>query len=133
VRLITTAITLSFIAAGPSATGAAEQPPNPNSAARWHSELVAHIERYKRYPIEARVRDEEGIARIAFTLDREGHLLSSRIVRSSGSAALDRETLEMLARAQPMPRPPADARDLSFTLPVRFNITKQPLRFTVTK
>jgi protein TonB len=50
--------------------------------------------------------------------------LNSRIVQSSGSAALDEETLALLARAQPMPRPPDEmrTRELSFVAPVRYNI-----------
>jgi len=51
-------------------------------------------------------------------------LLSSQIVQSSGSSQLDQETLAMLARAQPMPKPPGSAPDsaLSFVLPIRFKI-----------
>ena len=50
--------------------------------------------------------------------------LASRIVRSSGSAVLDQETLALLARAQPMPKPPGamDDRQLSFVAPVRYYI-----------
>jgi outer membrane biosynthesis protein TonB len=43
--------------------------------------------------------------------------MSSYIVQSSGSPALDQETLAMLVRAHPMPR------QLSFVAPVRFTIT----------
>jgi len=45
-------------------------------------------------------------------------------VESSGSPTLDQETLAMLVRAQPMPRPPGEVPDnqLSFVVPVRFNI-----------
>jgi periplasmic protein TonB len=91
---------------------------------RWQSELAAHIEHFKRYPAEARSRGDQGTAKVAFTIDHEGHLLMSRIVQSSGSAALDQETLAMLARAQPMPRPPDQLADtqLTFVVPVRFNI-----------
>jgi len=66
----------------------------------------------------------QGIAKVAFTIDHEGHLLSSHIVESSGSSLLDGETLDLLARAQPMPKPPGDVPDsaLSFIVPVRFNI-----------
>jgi periplasmic protein TonB len=96
----------------------------PRSVTNWQSELAAHIEHFKRYPADARAHGEQGIARVAFTIDHEGHLLASRIVQSSGSAALDHETLEMLTRAQPMPRPPGELKDreLSFVVPVRFNI-----------
>jgi periplasmic protein TonB len=109
-------------AAAPPTPGAAVQ--TPAVFIRWQSALAAHLERFKRYPTAARARGEQGIARVAFTIDHEGHLLSSRIVQSSGSSLLDEETLAMLARAQPMPRPPGNVSDtaLSFVVPVRFNI-----------
>jgi periplasmic protein TonB len=106
-------------------------PPTPGAAVasramvnRWESALVAHIERFKRYPAEARAHREHGIAEVAFTIDRDGWVHASRIVRSSGSAELDAETLAMLSRAQPMPHPPAQlsSSELSFVVPVRFNI-----------
>jgi periplasmic protein TonB len=91
---------------------------------RWQSALVAHIERFKRYPAEARAHDERGVARVAFSIDHQGRIVASHIVQSSGSATLDAESLAMLARAQPMPRPPEKLADseLSFVVPVRFNI-----------
>jgi protein TonB len=108
--------------AAPPTPGAAVR--TPATFIRWQSALAAHLERFKRYPTGARVRHEQGIAKVAFTIDHEGHLLSSRIVQSSGSSLLDEETLDMLARAQPMPKPPGNAPDsaLSFVVPVRFNI-----------
>jgi len=88
----------------------ATAPPQANaprvSVARWQNALLAHIERFKRYPDKARSRGDQGSAKIAFTIDREGRLLSSHIVQTSGSSTLDSETLAMLARAQPLPRPP---------------------------
>jgi len=96
----------------------------PRSVTRWQSLLAAHIEHFKRYPAEARSRGEHGIAKVAFTIDHEGRLLRSSIVQSSGSTTLDQETLAMLARAQPMPRPPdqLSAAELTFVVPVLFNI-----------
>jgi periplasmic protein TonB len=91
---------------------------------RWETQLVAHIERFKRYPGEARSRGDQGVVRVAFTIDRDGWVRASRIVQSSGSPDLDQESLAMLTRAQPMPRPPdrLSVTDLSFVVPVRFNI-----------
>jgi periplasmic protein TonB len=106
----------------PPVAGAAVEP----SAAirRWESGLVAHIERFKRYPAEARARGDRGLARVAFTIDRDGWVRESRILETSGSPELDRECLAMLARAQPLPKPPRQAQtsELSFVVPVRFNI-----------
>jgi periplasmic protein TonB len=96
----------------------------PPSVVRWQSQLAAHIEHFKRYPQTARAHGDAGTATVAFTIDREGHVLHSSIVQSSGSAALDQETLAMLVRAQPMPHPPDQLTDgeLTFVMPVRFNI-----------
>jgi periplasmic protein TonB len=96
----------------------------PAALIRWQSALAAHIERFKRYPAAARAGHEQGVATVAFTIDHEGHLLHSSIVQSSGSPVLDQETLDMLARAQPMPKPPGSTPDrlLSFIVPVRFNV-----------
>jgi protein TonB len=96
----------------------------PRAIMRWNSAFATHLERFKRYPAAARSRHEQGVATVAFVIDREGRLLNSHIVHSSGSSLLDDETLAMLARAQPMPRPPGDVPDsaLSFIVPVRFNI-----------
>jgi protein TonB len=91
---------------------------------RWESELVAHIERFKRYPADARARGDTGLVRVTFTIDREGRVLESHLAQSSGFPALDQEVLTMLTRAQPVPRPPEhiSVDILSFTIPVRFNI-----------
>jgi protein TonB len=98
----------------------------PTTAAvqRWENELVAHLERFKRYPPEARSRGDHGAVRVAFTIDRDGWVRASRIVQSSGSQDLDQEALAMLTRAQPVPRPPerVSGRELSFVIPIKFNI-----------
>jgi periplasmic protein TonB len=96
----------------------------PPSVVRWRSQLAAHIQRFQRYPAAARGREESGVATVEFTIDREGRLVRSSIVKSSGSAALDQETLATLARAMPMPRPPDQATDaeLIFTLPMGFHL-----------
>src|SRR5215831_1264312 len=110
------------IVPAPPVAGAAVEPAA--AIRRWESALVGHIERFKRYPAEARGRGEHGLARVAFTIDRDGWVRESRILETSGSAELDRECLGMLARAQPMPKPPSQAQpsELSFVVPVRFNI-----------
>jgi protein TonB len=109
-------------AAAPPTPGAAVRAPA--ALIRWQSALAARLARFKRYPAAARARGVQGIAKVAFTIDHEGLLLSSHIVQSSGSSLLDEETLDMLARAQPMPKPPGNTPDsaLSFIVPVIFSI-----------
>jgi protein TonB len=100
-------------------------PPNidrSNAIPTWRSSVAALLERNKRYPAGA--RNDRGIAQVAFSIDRKGRVMSSRVVTTSGSPALDREALEMIRRAQPFPPPPAalSGTEVSLTVPVRFNM-----------
>jgi periplasmic protein TonB len=109
----------------PSEEKQATAPPQANAPrviARWESVLAAHLERFKHYPDKARARGDQGTATVAFTIDHDGHVVASRIVQSSGSETLDEETLALLARAQPLPKPPDNVleSELSFVVPVRF-------------
>lgn len=88
----------------------------------WQGIVMAHLERYKRYPRSAQARRQQGIAYVAFSIDRQGNVLSVRVHKSSGHDSLDQETLDMLERAQPLPPPPEDipGSPLALTVPVKF-------------
>lgn len=90
----------------------------------WKRRLALHLQRNKRYPQEAQARREAGTAKVSFVVDRQGRVVSSSIVKGSGSQALDRETLELLQRAQPLPTPPADVggTQFAFSVPILFEL-----------
>ena len=96
----------------PPATSA--QPnPGPTAAqnaakASWQGSLLAHLQKYKKYPPGAQARGKEGLNRLRFVVDAEGKVLSYELVGRSGNADLDRATLEMIRRAQPLPKPPPE-------------------------
>jgi protein TonB len=100
------------------------KPSQATSVPRWSSRIAAALERNKRYPADASRRRQHGVARVAFSIDRKGYVLASRIVHGSGSAALDEETLALLQRAQPFPPPPPElAGDrIDLVVPVRFDL-----------
>jgi len=92
-----------------------------NARDSWEGRVLARLERFKRYPAAARSRRAQGVATIRFRLDRQGHVLSSSIARSSGSKILDAEALATLARAEPLPAIPADRPDqIELIVPVEF-------------
>ena len=99
-------------------------PYDSNAARSWMSQLAAAMLRGKRYPELARSRGEQGVAQVFFSLDRQGRLLESRLVRSSGAASLDEEALAMLRRAQPFPPPPPEwpGDPVTIVVPIRFNL-----------
>lgn len=90
------------------------------SPAGWQSRLMAHLERRKRYPPDARERGERGTAYVRFSIDGSGNVLSARLARSSGYSGLDQEVVSMVHRASPVPPPPPGA-SRTITVPVRFN------------
>ena len=90
----------------------------------WKRRLALHLQRNKRYPPEAHTKREHGIVKVSFVVDRQGHIMSSTIAKSSGSNALDRETLALLQRAQPLPTPPSDVggSQFAFSVPILFEL-----------
>lgn len=68
------------------------------------------------------VRRQQGVPYIRFVMDRDGHVLSSRLERSSGFDALDRAALELPKQAQPLPKPPEDrlGDKIELVVPVEF-------------
>jgi len=90
--------------------------------ATWQKELIAHLDRHKRYPAERSQKNAEIV--VSFALDRMGHVLSASIVKGSGDTAFDEAALAMVRRSDPVPQPPPAVADegLNFTLPVIFKL-----------
>ena len=99
-------------------TGASAQ----RQRATWQKELIAHLDRHKRYPAERSQKSAEIV--VSFALDRMGHVLSASIVKGSGDKAFDEAALAMVRRSDPVPQPPPAVADegLNFTLPVIFKV-----------
>ena len=88
----------------------------------WQKELIAHLNKHKRYPAERSQMSAEIL--VSFALDRMGHVLSASIVKGSGDPAFDQAALAMVRKSDPVPVPPPLVADegLSFTLPVIFKV-----------
>jgi protein TonB len=112
-------------AASPAAPEEGPQlPKNSRRVEAWQLQVVKLLERNKRYPPAAQVRREQGVARLFFSLDRQGRLIESRVLHSSGAARLDEEALALVRRAQPFPPPPPELTGdrVGLTVPIRFNL-----------
>jgi protein TonB len=93
----------------------------------WQTLLFKQLQRFKSYPSGARARNEQGVVKLTFTVDRDGHVLSRQIVTGSGYPDLDAEVLTMVERAQPLPAFPASMTQAQqdFTVPIRFSLTSR--------
>lgn len=113
-------VPLAPVAAAPAAPPT-PQPPS-NAVPTWQGLLLSHLERHKRYPRDAQIRRQQGVAHLRFAMDREGHVLSARIERSAGHGALDEEVLQLIRRADPLPMPPPDitGATVELVVPVQF-------------
>jgi protein TonB len=92
--------------------------------ASWQRGLVGKLNRFKRYPEAASRRGVKGVTVVRFRVDREGRVVASEIVKSSGSGLLDEEALALLKRASPLPAPPDAVSDelLDNLLPIYFGL-----------
>jgi TonB family protein len=90
--------------------------------ATWQKQLIAHLDKHKRYPADRSQQTAEIV--VSFALDRMGHILSTSIVKGSGDAAFDEAALAMVRKSDPVPQPPPVVADegLNFTLPVIFRV-----------
>jgi protein TonB len=96
------------------------------SSTDYASRLRAWLEAHKTYPKRARMRREEGVVHVHFSVDRQGRLLGGDVTRSSGYASLDAEAMAMLDRSNPFPGAPHTVRGerIEVSTPVEFFLTR---------
>ncbi|MBU2672706.1 MAG: energy transducer TonB [Hafnia sp.] len=93
----------------------------------WESLVKGHLNRYKKYPTDARRRARTGQAIVTFTVNASGRVQGNQLHTSSGTISLDREALAVLDRAQPLPKPPAEILSdgrYSVTMPINFDLNE---------
>lgn len=100
-------------------------PPAPQSSSAtptWQLQVLAALNKVRRYPSGARVRRQQGVPYVRFVMDRNGQVLSSRLERSSGFRFLDTEATSLPKRAQPLPKPPEEVKGdtIELVVPIEF-------------
>jgi protein TonB len=88
----------------------ADAPPNA-AAIRFQQVLLQHVARYQRYPKAARKARLYGSVGTIFSMRRDGAVLGVWITSSSGQKIFDREAVDTIWRAQPMPSIPPGLPD----------------------
>jgi len=114
-------------AAQAAAPAPSSAPPAPASAAAgapaaWQTRLLAHLNRFKRYPPDAQSRRREGTAMVRLRLMPDGTAQAVALVRGAGSDSLDEEALALIARAQPLPAPDNGGAPVEIVVPIRFTL-----------
>lgn len=81
----------------------AEAALSPGALRERLAQIVARIEKAKRYPERARLMGVEGTAVVAFRILPDGRVSGLAIRQASGHSSLDAAALEAVRRAQPFP------------------------------
>ena len=83
----------------------------------WQKELLAHLDKFKRYPAD---QPRGAPILITMTLDRMGRVVSASVTKGSGNEAFDHAAVAMVDTPLPPPPPLIADEGLDFSLPVIF-------------
>lgn len=88
--------------------------------------VMAHLAKYKKYPNQALIAGKEGVVVLRISIDANGNVLLRELKKTSGEMLLDEESLALITRANPLPKPPQNllnsANTLTFSLGIDYNI-----------
>ena len=87
-------------------------------------ELMAWLNRYKEYPVDLKKKKKQGVVTVQFSINKQGEILDSGIIKSSGLADLDAAAIRMLKQANPLPGiPDSLGRDeLTLAIPIEYSL-----------
>jgi TonB family protein len=88
---------------------------------RYEQRISAWVAQHKLYPASAAGKEGRVVVRIR--IDRLGYVRNQSVEKSSGVAALDQAALDMIKRANPLPKPPANypaGELIEFLIPIGF-------------
>ncbi|MDR0881417.1 MAG: energy transducer TonB [Candidatus Adiutrix sp.] len=109
---------------GAGGVGSGKGRGNPDLLRAYTAQIQRKLNRYKKYPPEARAQSLAGSVTVNFTVSSQGQIISSRLVSGSGHQALDHEAMALLKRVSPLPPIPADLNrsSLNLSVPVYFSV-----------
>jgi protein TonB len=90
----------------------------------YGSLLSREFAKHKQYPRVAQMRGWQGTTRVELRIDANGNVISSVVSESSGFEVLDKQALEMVRKASPLPLPPETLRGREFAIivPIAFRL-----------
>ncbi len=93
----------------------------------YFSLLIAWLNQHKDYPPAVKKKKQQGTVVLAFSIDRSGTVLTSRVQESSGYPLLDQAALDMLARANPLPAMPDSMprQRLRLAVPIEYSLVTE--------
>ena len=93
----------------------------------YFSQLFAWLLQHQIYPVEVKKQKIEGTALVQFSFNKQGFVIHKKIRKSSGNSLLDKEALDMLERAEPLPAIPEflNREKLTLSFNAEFSLIKK--------
>jgi periplasmic protein TonB len=106
--------------------GGAAASGDPNVMSRYRAAVGAAVSRRVRFPDGARSQGTSGIAKVRFTIDPSGRIVSVTLVQSAGHPALDAAALAATRAGSSVPPIPEGlpSRLPPFEIPLNFNLIR---------
>ena len=97
---------------------------DPQALAAYGKHLAGLVAAHQRYPRLALMRQWQGTTLLQLQLDRQGQLADVRVLNSSGHEILDKQAIDMVRAAMPLPPLPdsLSGRSLTVDVPVVFRL-----------
>jgi TonB family protein len=86
----------------------------------YKTAVFGMLELAKQFPADARARGAHGTATVYFEIDDQGRVKTVKLLASSGDTELDVESLAVVERAAPFPKPPPGAQK-AFAAEIEFD------------
>ncbi|MCZ6168797.1 energy transducer TonB [Campylobacter ureolyticus] len=94
----------------------------------WQGLVMAHLNKFKKYPKNSLINEEEGKVVLRVEIDKNGNVLSLKMRKSSKFESLNNETLKLFKYASPLPKPPIDLMkgksSIILNMPIEYDIKK---------
>jgi protein TonB len=117
---------------GPPPAAAATSPATvakPDAIGQWQRAVIQRLQPYLRWPKDAPPTVRKATPVVQITIDRQGHILSAKVIGSSGYASFDSAARRVFKRARTLPAPPAEmpGDPLTFGMTITFTDDLKPV------
>jgi len=110
------------ISTGPIATSTTAEPADSAAITQWHMLVLKKLEPFLLWPKDAPQDVKSASPWVRVKIDRQGHVLSATVIKSSGYDSFDKAARQVFKRAATLPPPPSDfpGEPFSFNMVVNF-------------
>lgn len=94
----------------------------------WKGLVASHLNKFKKYPSNSLISEEEGKVVLKVKIDKDGNVLSANIKKACKFESLNGAALRLFSVASPLPKPPENLMgsksSIILNMPIEYDIKK---------